>query len=195
MRALSATVLTLLFAIGCSSESESSSGGEGGSVPFEGPRGAVNMEVYASEAQTCPPGNLHVDMGNPRTDPPLQVEDGRGGATVACTVSHSGSQYAANGTITKGDASFSFSDVVIDDDLPSALGMVAFVDADGVQYQSQSAKPCVFQFAPQTEQGVVAGRIFVQFDCTSLVSAADPANDCSSRYGYVLVQGCEKNAP
>lgn len=155
------------------------------------PRGGVNMEVYATPEQTCPPGNIHVDMGNLKAFPPVVVVDGFEGAHVACNVAPAqGTAFAATGTITVGATTFSFGDLTTDG--TSATGSVSFIDAaSGEPYSSTGGKqPCVFQFAPGTDQGVEAGRVFVGFDCSDLVNTADANQRCSSRYGYVLVENC-----
>lgn len=153
------------------------------------PAGAVNMEVYATAVQTCPPGNIHIDIGNNSASPPLVYEDGQDGAAVTCAVLSDGSKFHAEGNISKGAFSFSFRDVVTDG--ASAVGHVEFTDpASGAVYASTDLSPCVFQFAPSSEQGISAGKIFVQFDCSNLVSSMKSSDACSSRYGYVRLEYC-----
>jgi hypothetical protein len=170
----------------------SSGGGEGGSAPR--PSGAVAMEVYATMEQTCPAGNVHVNIGHVQSAPPALVVDGEEGAAVSCSVVPSGDKLEASGAIEQGPLAFSFGGLITDG--TSAVGEVTFRDpATGVRYASPAASPCVFQFAPNTDQGVSAGWIWVQFDCSALVSEADPAASCSSRYGYVLLENCAGGAP
>jgi hypothetical protein len=155
-----------------------------------GPTGAVNMEVYATETQDCPPGNVHIDIGAVNAAPPVVHEDGEDGAAVACSVVAEGSKFNASGSLKRGMIAFGFSDLVTNGS--SAIGSVEFTDpATGVRYAATDGMPCVFQFAPGTAQGVEAGKIFVQFDCSNLVSDADATKACSSRYGYVTLEHCE----
>lgn len=157
------------------------------------PTGAVNMEVYATEEQSCPPGNIHIDVGFVNASPAKTVTDGEDGAKVSCAVGPSGGLLSASGSIEKGAASFAFS-VAVESGKPSAVGEVAFTDpASGVRYAS-AMSPCLFQFAPGSSQGIKEGEIFVQFDCTALESEADPKLACSSRYGYVRLENCAKEA-
>jgi hypothetical protein len=194
LRHIAALVL-VPFAVlaGCSGDDDgNTSGGDGGSGGeiFTGPRGAANMEVYAAEMQTCPPGNIHVDLGSVNSSPPALVLDGRDGGTVSCSVIATGQGYRASGAIQKGAHDWSFSDVITDPG-QSATGIVGFKDpASGVVYRSPTAQPCVFQFAPGSGQTIDEGKVFVQFDCGHLVSEANPADECSARYGYVLLEGC-----
>lgn len=164
----------------------------GPEVPDTNPTGAVNMEVYATETQTCPPGNIHIDVGAVNASPPVFVKQGEPGTTLECAVvSATGKKFNASATIEKDTFAFAFSDVITDGG--SAIGHVEFTDPkSGTRYSSGAAMPCVFQFAPGTAQGVNAGEIFVQFDCPSLVSAADPKSACSSRYGYIRLFNCSK---
>lgn len=158
------------------------------------PAGAVKMEVYATEEQTCPPKDLQLAIGNVSSSPPVKVFDGFEGASVACAVVPKGDAFQASGTITDGSFTFSFRDLLTGGS--SAVGNVEIIDPKtGVTFASSSATPCVFQFAPNSEQSVAAGRIFVQFDCSKLVSAASAMETCSSRYGYVLVENCATTAP
>lgn len=154
------------------------------------PNGAVSLEVYATEAQSCPYASLFIEIGNVKATPPVVLADGESGTTVTCSVAPHASGFAASGSIAQGDAAFGFADVVTDG--ASAIGSVSFLDpADGTRFQSAPMKKCVFQFAPSTAQGIEAGRVHVQFDCPELVSEADPAVSCSARYGYVLLDNCE----
>lgn len=180
---------TSMHGIGCSSDERrpSSTGDETSADPKA--TGAVNMEVYATAVQSCPPGNFHVDIGNVNAAPPMLYEDGQSGASVACSVLTEGSKLRAGGTIAKDTFSFSFRDVLTDG--TSAVGQVEFTDpATGTVYASSDLGPCVFQFAPSSGQGVSAGQIFVQFDCSNLISKVNPNETCSSRYGYVRLEHC-----
>ncbi len=190
-RLVSAALAVLLLPLpACSGDDDGGSGGDGGhggSAPR--PTGAVAMEVYATMEQACPPGNVHINIGNVQSAPPQTVVDGEDGASVACAVVPSGDKLQASGSIERAELSFSFSGVETDG--TSALGTVSFADpATGVRYESPASSRCVFQFAPGTDQGVSAGRIYVQFDCSDLVSEQDPTESCSSRYGYVLLESC-----
>lgn len=161
-----------------------------GPPPDPGPTGAVNLEIYETEIQTCPVGNVHIDIGNVSSAPPVTFENGKAGVAVACAVLPEAGKLRASGSLAQGAKVFSFRDVVTDGS--SAIGFVKVADpATGTEYATPDAKPCVFQFAPGSLQGVEAGKILVQFDCSSLVSAADPAHECSLRYGYVLLEHCE----
>jgi hypothetical protein len=186
--AIAAITLSLASLAGCSSdEPKPSTSGDPPGEPK--PTGAINMEVYATETQSCPPGNVQIDVGTVNSSPPETVVDGKDGAKVSCSVAPSGGKFNASGSIEKGSLSFAFRDVVTGG--MSAVGQVEFSDpAAGVRYASTLDKPCVFQFAPGSDQGVEAGRIFVQFDCATLASAADPLDVCSARYGYVLLENC-----
>lgn len=180
------------FAIlGCADADPVSLSSSSNGAPQEpGPSGAVNLEIYETEIQTCPVGNVHIDIGNVNSAPPVTFEDGKEGTAVACSVLPEGSKLRASGSLTQGAKVFSFRDVVTDG--KSSIGVVKVTDpASGTVYEAPDAKPCVFQFAPGSSQGVEAGRIWVQFDCSSLVSAADAAHECSLRYGYVLLEHCE----
>jgi len=153
------------------------------------PEGAVNMEVYATPEQTCPPGNFHVDIGNTKVTPPALLVSGEGGVTVTCAVVAQGAKYQASGAIKQGSLDFSFQDVLTSGG--SATGTVSFVDPKGSgRYTSVASAPCVFQFAPSSAQGIGAGQVFVQFDCAALVNEADATKSCSSRYGYVALDRC-----
>ncbi len=152
------------------------------------------MEVFASSEQSCPPGNVHIDIGNVKTAPPTTVTDGQDGAQVVCAVVPDGDKLAASGSIARGAIAFSFEGLVTAGE--SAIGSVGFRDpASGAAYASPAGSPCVFQFAPGTDQGIAAGRVSVQFDCSNLVIEQDPAAACSARYGYLLLEGCEGSPP
>jgi len=184
--------MALMLALGCSDETKSSASGHGsGGTGPSGtePRGGVNTEIFATPEQSCPPGNVHLDVGNLKTNPPEKEVDGFAGASIACSVVPMGESFAASGEIAQGDVHFRFGDLTTKGD--SATGSVSFESA-GVRYASTTAKPCVFQFAPSTEQAVSAGSLWVQFDCSSLVSDADASKACSSRNGYLLVENCGK---
>lgn len=170
-------------------------GGEtGGPTSDAGPKpnAAINMEIYATAEQDCPIGNVHVDVGNTKSVPPATVTDGQGGATVSCTVASAGAQgIGARASIAAGNLVFSFDSVVTDGS--STTGHVTVQDpATGIDYGSTAQKPCVFQFAPGTDQGIQLGHVFMQFDCAELQKAEDPAKSCSSRYGYVYADNCEQ---
>jgi hypothetical protein len=185
---LALTLASTLSGCGDEPRKHSSSGETDPGDP--GPTGAVNMEVYATETQDCPPGNVHIDIGTVNAAPPVVLEDGEDGAAIACSVVPDGNKLRASGSLKRGMVAFSFSDLVTDGS--SAIGSVAFTDpASGVRYASVDGKPCVFQFAPGTAQGIQAGKVFVQFDCSNLVSDADASKACSSRYGYVTLSHCE----
>ncbi len=172
---------------GCSSGGEAANGstGDAGAVA----RGAVDLEVYATEEQSCPPGNVHVDIGHVTTSPPDMLAHGVDGARVECAVVQNEEKFAASGTVARGAASFSFRDVVTAG--ASAIGHVEVVDpASGIRYASSEAHPCLFQFSATSGQGIGAGRIDVGFDCSDLVSAADPSKSCSSRYGSLRLEAC-----
>jgi hypothetical protein len=184
-------LVSALALAGCSGDDENQSSTSSTAPPADpGPTGAVNLEMYETELQTCPAGNVHVDIGNVGSAPPVTVEDGKESASVACAVVPESGKLRASGAIAQGAKSFSFRDLVTDGG--SAIGFVTVSDpATGTVYAAPDAKPCVFQFAPGSTQGVEAGRIVVQFDCSSLVSEADAAHECSLRYGYVLLEHCE----
>ena len=166
----------------------SSSTGEGPSTTA--PEGAVNVEIYATPDQTCPVGNVHIDLGNSKVEPPKVEVDAWQGASVTCSVSATGSGFAASGTLKKGALSLTFKDVLSDGG--SATGTISFKDPAGAAtYTSEAKTPCIFQFAPGTAQGIDTGKAFMQFDCASLVHDADPKLSCSARYGYVLVDRCD----
>jgi hypothetical protein len=166
----------------------STTGGSGTGVDSTAPKGAVSLEVYKTETQNCPYASLFIEIGNVKASPPVLVDGQMDDATVSCSVVPSGMDFTASGSLEQGANDFGFSGVVTDG--ASALGAVSFLDpANGVEFTSDN--PCVFQFAPGTEQGISAGQLFVQFDCPDLVSSADPAVSCSSRYGYVLLDNCE----
>jgi hypothetical protein len=189
-----ACLVSLLLLSACSGDDTSTAAATGssggGSGPSTEPQGAFNVEIYATMAQTCPPGNVHIDIGNTKLVPPTVVVDGVDGATVSCKVAQMGESFAASGEIKAGTSHVSFADVLTDGG--SATGTVTFDDpATATQYVSSTALPCVFQFAPGSGQEVSAGRIFVQFDCSDLVSAANPADTCSARYGYAYFENCD----
>ncbi|HZF49854.1 MAG TPA: hypothetical protein VE093_14440 [Polyangiaceae bacterium] len=189
-RALTALVLPFAL-IACADDDRATSSSSKNSPPEDpGPTGAVNLEIYGTELQDCPAGNVHIDIGNVSSAPPVTFEDGKDGAEVSCSVVPEAGKLRASGSIAHGSQAFSFKDVVTEG--KSAIGFVTAKDpASGTIYAAPPGKPCVFQFAPNSAQGVEAGRIVVQFDCSSLVSAEDPAHECSLRYGYVLLEHCE----
>jgi hypothetical protein len=190
MRTLAVLPFLALALPACSGSDDPFSSGSTSGGAAGGPRGAVNMEVYATEAQACPPGNVHIDIGLVNATPPTLVEHGVSGASVTCSVARDGGVFAASGALSSGSLAFSFDGVNTGGD--SAIGAVGFRDpASGVDYASSDDKPCVFQFAPGTGQDIGPGSIFVQFDCANLVSAGNPGDSCSSRYGYLLLEGCE----
>lgn len=194
--ALAALALTLTAAAcsegGRDDDDDGGSGGGGGGGL--GPAGAVNMEVFESSGQSCPAGNVHIDIGNVKTAPPTTVRDGQDGARVSCAVVPSGGKLEASGSLELGALSFSFGGLVTAGE--SAIGTAGFHDpASGAAYSSPASSPCVFQFAPGTDQGIAAGRLSVQFDCSTLVNEQDPAAACAARYGYLLVEGCEGGSP
>jgi hypothetical protein len=196
LRCIAPSALALALALGlsaCSDDGSGTTSADDGGKGEPKPTGAVNMEVYATEEQSCPPGNIHIDIGVVNASPAKTVTDGEDGAKVSCAVGPSGSVLSASGSIEKGAASFAFS-VAVESGKPSAVGEVAFTDpASGVRYAS-GMSPCLFQFAPGSGQGIEEGEIFVQFDCSALESEADPKLACSSRYGYVRLESCSKEA-
>lgn len=192
----SAHALALALALALSACSDDGPGTTSSDVEDDEPKptGAVNMEVYATEEQSCPPGNIHVDVGVVNASPAKTFEDGEDGARVTCAVvPSSGGLLSASGSLEKGAASFAFS-VAVESGKPSAVGEVAFTDpASGVRYASAMV-PCLFQFAPGSGQSIKEGEVFVQFDCPALESEADSKLACSSRYGYVRLENCAKEA-
>ena len=176
--------------LGCSSDTGSPSGSGTGEGPSTtAPQGAVNVEIYATPEQTCPVGNVHIDLGNSKVEPPKLEVDAWEGASVKCSVAATGMGFGASGTLKKGAYSLTFKDVVSDGG--SATGTVSFKDPAGsATYTNPTATPCIFQFTPGTTQGLDAGKAFMQFDCSALVNDADPKQSCSARYGYVLVDRC-----
>jgi hypothetical protein len=184
--------MSLPLAVACSDDGGGDGGGDDGGGGGSGPvaQGAVNMEVYATPAQTCPPGNVHIDLGNAQSSPQVKVIDGEDGAQVLCTVAPAGAELDASGSIQRGNLRFQFAVLTGGQ---SATGSVGFLDpASGAAYSSPEGSPCVFQFAPSSGQGIEAGRIWVQFDCANLVNEQDPAAACSSRYGYLILENCEQ---
>jgi hypothetical protein len=180
----------LLLLTACSDDRRRKSSSSSSTSEDPGPTGAVNFELYGTELQSCPVGNVHIDIGNVSSAPPVTFEDGKDGARVACSVMPEADKLRAEGTIEHGGRDFSFRDVVTDG--KSAIGFVTTSDpATGTVFAAPDSKPCIFQFVPGSSQGIEAGRIVVQFDCSSLVSAANPAEECSLRYGYVLLEHCE----
>jgi hypothetical protein len=164
---------------------------EGSTSSTGGPAGALNLEVYATDAQSCPPGNIHVVIGNPKTSPPELVTDAEDGATVNCSVLPQAGGYAARGELARGGQEFSFGGIVTTS-AASAAGSASFADpADGTVYASPADKPCIFEFVASAGNGVEAGRLSATFACSELVSQTDGAKSCSARYGALLVQGCE----
>lgn len=192
-RLLSAGLLAFGLLAGCSDdsgESNSGGGGEGGEY-FSGPRGALNLEVYAADQQTCPPGNVHLDIGTVNASPPIFVYDGISGAGVTCTVKPTGQGLGVTSHLTNASNDVSVTDMITDAGV-SAVGIVRFVEpASGAVYSSPINQPCVFQFAPGTDQTIEAGRVFVQFDCGHLVNEADATQECAGRYGYLHLEGCD----
>jgi hypothetical protein len=180
-----------LALIACADDDRRSSSSSPSTPPADpGPTGAVNLELYGTELQDCPIGNVHVDIGNVSSAPPVTFEDGKDGAAVACSVLPEAGKLRASGSIAHEAKAFSFRDVLTEG--KSAIGFVTVSDpGSGAVYAAPDAKPCIFQFAPGSTQGIEAGRIVVQFDCSSLVSAANAAHECSLRYGYVLLEHCE----
>jgi hypothetical protein len=176
--------------LGCSGDTTNSSGTSAGAGPSTtAPEGAVNVEIYATPEQTCPVGNVHIDVGNTRVEPPKLEVDAWEGASVVCAVTPSGAGFAASGTLKKGGLELTFRDVVSDG--ASATGTISFKDPAGAATYTSTAKaPCIFQFAPGTTQGLDAGKAYMQFECGSLVNDADPTRSCSSRNGYVFVDRC-----
>lgn len=178
--------------LGCSGDSVTTTGsgsstGEGPSTTA--PEGAVNVEIYATPEQKCPVGNVHIDVGNSKVEPPKLEVDAYQGASIVCSVTATGSGFDASGTLKKGALALTFKDVLSDG--KSATGNIQFKDPAGAAtYSSPAATPCIFQFTPGTAQAIDAGKVFMSFDCSSLVNDADPTQSCSARYGYVLVDRC-----
>ncbi|MEO7331873.1 MAG: hypothetical protein ABI193_25075 [Minicystis sp.] len=165
----------------------SSTGGPSSTAPV----GAVNMEIYATPEQSCPIGNIHLDIGNSRVMPPELATDAFEGAAITCKVVANGGGFTASGMIKKESDDFAFEGVNSSGE--SAVGFVTVKDpVTGDSYRSPDTAPCVFQFAPGSGQGLEAGKAWMQFDCSSLVSEKDSTLSCSSRYGYVLVDRCTK---
>lgn len=189
LRPLAFTALALSL-IACGDEPKNNSTSSGDPPEDPGPSAAVKLEIYATEAQDCPPGNVLIDLGNVSSAPPVTFEDGKDGSAVACSVVPESGKLLASGSITRDATSFAFRDVLTDG--ASAIGHVSFKDPEsGAIYATPDGKPCVFQFAPGSGQAIEAGRIFVQFDCSNLVSEADPTKACSGRNGYLLFEHCE----
>jgi hypothetical protein len=185
--ALLAFPLGLLLMACSGDEGTGTSGASGPSTTA--PQGAVNMEIYSTPDQSCPIGNVHVDIGNSRVNPPELAVDAWEGASIDCSVVATGGGFTANGAIKKGEFDFAFEGVTSSGE--SAIGKVSVHDpATGELYQSLDGTPCVFQFAPGSGQGIEAGKAWMQFDCATLANAKDPQLSCSSRYGYVLVDRC-----
>jgi hypothetical protein len=190
-----ASIFAFAFALpaglfGCSSDTGTSGGSSTGAGPSTtAPEGAVNVEIYANTDQTCPVGNVHVDLGNSKVEPPKVEVDAWEGASVVCSVTANGDGFAASGTLKKGALSLTFKDVVSSG--KSTTGTISFKDpGSAATYTSPAQTPCIFQFDPGTTQGIEAGKAYMHFECASLVNDADPSSSCSSRYGYVLVDRC-----
>jgi hypothetical protein len=195
MRSGPPLVLALMLTpLACSSEStgstsSSTTGGSGGPSKTA-PEGAINMEVYTTPEQSCPLGNVHIDMGNSKVSPLVLVTEGFEGASVACSVVPDfKGNWVATGSLQKGALSFTFKDLTTGGQ--SATGTIVIKDPLGKDtYTSDPKSPCVFQFAPGSGQGVENGKLWIQFDCSTLVSDADKSKTCSSRYGYLFVDRC-----
>lgn len=190
MRSSMAVILLVAAALpACSHDETTGSSSTGGGPDPNGPAGAVNMEVYSTPDQTCPPGNFHIDVGNTKITPSELVLNGESDTTIACSVIPTSGKFATTGSIKQGDLDWSVKDLLTDG--TSATGTVSFVDPSGSgRYTSSMTHPCVFQFAPGSKQGISTGDVFVQFDCSDLVSEADATKSCSSRYGYVQFERC-----
>lgn len=154
------------------------------------PTAAVSLEIYATQEQMCPVGNIHIDVGVWNAAPPVFSVNGEDGAVIACSVKPGiAGKFDASGSVDVGKSSFAFQ---VSTDGTSAVGEVEFDDpATGTHYKSNAMSPCVFQFAPGTLQGVKAGELFVQFDCANLINETDATATCSSRYGYIRIFNCE----
>lgn len=183
-------VLALLLGL-CLTACSGETGDTGGGPDENAPHGAANMEIYTSDAQSCPLGNIHVDLGNTKLSPPELLADGYEGAEVACSVALVTAKWAASGKITQGALLFEFGDILTDGS--SATGSVRVKDPESdTLYESPDNEPCIFQFAPSSDQTVEAGKLFIQFDCANLKSQADATKSCASRYGYVYADRCAK---
>src|SRR4051794_2336352 len=114
-----------ILLLACSGSEGTSSTGSGG-PSATAPEGAVNMEIYATVEQSCPIGNVHIDVGNSRVSPPELAVDAYQGAAISCAVVPKDELLSASGSIQQGSFTFSFKDVVTAGD--SATGQVTVKD-------------------------------------------------------------------
>lgn len=186
-------VSSALLLLGCSSGDANPAGGAT-SQP-SGRKGAVNVEIYESQGQSCPLGNVHLDIGSVNSSPVAEVADGEG-ATITCRVAEgqsgsgdAGPPFAASGSLAQGSVSFRFANVTATASTPSATGEVVIRDPNaGGEYASQS---CVFEFLATQGDQIGPGMLHVEFQCGTLASAADPAKTCAARNGYLLLEACD----
>ena len=169
------------------------SGGDGSSGPqvFTGPSGAVSLELFQAQDQTCPAGDVFVVIGDVRAAPPIGVHDGEDGAQVSCRVASSAGDagpFTASASLAHLGAYVTIDGLVTNPKTSSASGEVHVKDpAKGTEYSSKS---CLFEFAPGTSEGAKPGEIFVEFQCGNVTDPTDAASACSIRHGYLALSGC-----
>jgi hypothetical protein len=74
-------------------------------------------------------------------------------------------------------------------DAPST-GTVGFLSdrTAGKTYTSPTDTPCNFYFVPSTNEGVAAGKVWLAFNCPTLVSPPDQG--CAISQGYAIFENC-----
>src|SRR5262249_31752776 len=125
------------------------------------------------------------------------VVDGEGGANVSCSVTGSGS-FNVSAEARQNTAPLRVLSISIPSIAPGVsktqpvAGTVSFADSDtaGNAYVSDSTAPCNFYFV-NSQQTVAAGRVWVSFNCPTVLNGADK---CAIGESYALFEDCEGGA-
>ncbi|KYF95646.1 hypothetical protein BE17_49235 [Sorangium cellulosum] len=157
------------------------------------PRGAYSLN-FADPGASCNTSGHSETLGEVTAASRTKVlTDGEEGATVDCVVSGSGTFSVS--ARARNSATATEIRVDIDSISPSATaempatGSISFSSArtGGETFVSDPEDPCRFWFVPESEQGIDAGKIWVVFECTSMLNEG---YSCELRRGALAFDSC-----
>jgi hypothetical protein len=122
--------------------------------------------------------------------------DAEGGASINCAIGGSGT-FNVDGQMSLDGMSLH---VTINGIGPGtteadpALGAISYanVPTSGKPYVSTQDEPCRFWFAPDTQQEVAAGRLWVQFGCSQIIDASSDSSCGIENNSTIALQNCDQ---
>ena len=161
-------------------------------------QGAASIHVGQRTGQNCP---TLAHLAN-APDPPrgqsqnvsaTEVKNkavDREGAQVRCKVKPAGGSFQVEASISVGNVSFSV-DTTVADGQSNAQGSATEQDAETEVTLTSQDVPCTIG-VKGNELGVAAGRIWGKIECTKVVDARSPGNECAIDYGFFLFENCSQ---